>query len=149
MAKNGKERQIKDRLASVRFECEELVKRLEGFKQEERRLTIALEVLSELSAFDDSDDEPSRKRADKSQSLKARILALIESDSQPFATDRVFAILDEETPGKVKQNSVGATLSGLVAEQMIQKAGSGTYQRYPKSTSEMQDQAIDAEDPPI
>ena len=149
MAKNGKERQIRDRLANVRAERDALVDRLDGLKEEERRLTIALEVLSELSAYDDSEDEPTRNRADKTLSLKARILALIESNSDPFATDRVFAILNEQTPGQVKQNSVGATLSGLVAENMIQKAGSGTYQRFPRSTSEMQDQAIDAEESPI
>ena len=149
MAKNGKERQIKDRLANVRLERDDLVDRLEGLREEERRLTIALEVLAQMSGYDESDDDPSRKRAEKTSSLKARILALIEGDPVPFATERVFALLSAETPEQVKQNSVGATLSGLVAEGLIQKAGSGTYQRLPRSTSEMQDQAIDAEESPI
>lgn len=148
MAKNGKERQIKDRLANVRLERDDLLGRVEGLQEEERRLTIALEVLAELSGYDEPDDEPSRKRAEKTPSLKSRILALIESDTEPFATERVFAALNAETPEQVKQNSVGATLSGLVAEGLIQKAGSGTYQRVPKTHSEMQDQAIDSEGSP-
>lgn len=121
MAKSAKEKRLDEKLSALSAEGDSLRSRLAAIDEETSRIRIALSVLSDL----DGETEGSEVQATRQPSLRERILNFLE-DARMRGSEEVFNELAKTDPS-VKKNSVSATLSTLVSDNVLEKVGSGMY----------------------